>query len=355
MGLGLGMRTIWIALRAVNYTDAAFRQAIKNHKDLKDAEKELLANEIALMEQARYNIQVGMMEIAMSGMMLQAVVRLAEGTNVGSMAVEEYNEAMSELKETIAVGLIPFIQQLTNILRVFNSILRAMGPAGGAVAVVLAGIASAGLFLHGVYTILTEAITLYNQKERIMQMLHIKGIPIKLAHAKATLLQAIAQHQFAVAVAASVAGFAVMFEITRKLPPVLGVLIGLVLALAAAFIFLRSALGDFSVLASVAMGTAAVGAFLGAYASYRGQMSYQRGTRFAPVTGPVLVHKGEVIYNPNVGLPTQIERELAGEKEPAQLTYNIPITIENVHTKADIEELDEKIRKSIRDATVKAR
>jgi len=342
-------------LRAVNYTDAAFRQAIKNHKELSEAEEELLKQNVAMMEQARYQMMLGMMYVGMSSMIIQATIRMAQSSNVGSMAVQELNEAMAEFKDTVAVGLIPFIQTITTLLKQFNNIIRAMGPSGQILISVLAGMLTVGLGLYGVYKILTAAYDMYCAKLAIMHLLEQKGILVKLAHAKATFLQAIAQHQFAVAVSASVAGFAIMFEITRKLPPVLGVLIGLVLALAAAFIFLRSALGDFSVLASVAMGTAAVGAFLGAYASYRGQMSYQRGTRFAPITGPVLVHKGEVIYNPNVGLPTQIERELAGEKEPTQLTYNIPITIENVHTKADIEELDEKIRKSIRDATVKAR
>ena len=74
---------------------------------------------------------------------------------------------------------------------------------------------------------------------------------------------------------------------------------------------------------------------------------FQMGTRSIGKTGFALVHKHEVVYNPTTNRPTQIGNDL-GRGGGETNFYDMPVTIETVNTKADIEDLDKKMSEAWR-------
>jgi hypothetical protein len=73
-------------------------------------------------------------------------------------------------------------------------------------------------------------------------------------------------------------------------------------------------------------------------------MGFQVGTRAAEFTGPAIVHKGEVIYNPSTGRPTQVGNELAGSGY-SETHIDASVHDNTINTKADEEQLDDLLRK----------
>jgi len=100
--------------------------------------------------------------------------------------------------------------------------------------------------------------------------------------------------------------------------------------------------------AAVAGGAALAGAI--AIASGAGQApEYQMGTRMLTKTGPIIGHRGEVMYNPENQLPTQINNELRGGKATS-LRQDVRIDLSGsiIQTKADKEELIPIMKRELR-------
>jgi len=94
-------------------------------------------------------------------------------------------------------------------------------------------------------------------------------------------------------------------------------------------------------------GLAAMGGAL-AMMNMAGVTNFQMGTRSAPYTGLVPVHKGEVIYNPYTERPTGIAAELRRGAGPSVTHQRVEIGIEHLHTEAPYDEVDEKIGRTLR-------
>jgi len=286
----LGLRTIWIALRAVNYTDAAFRGALINIENLQKSEIKL-AN--ATMQSAIKGSMAGLMWMTFGTMLAQAGMEMARTTSTLKPFVNAVDKLFGIMGENES-------------MKVFISLL---------------------LFAVSAFSIFGGAAMMINA------ILLLKTIPIVWS-------AVMAFGSLAMVVATAFITFMLMYEIFKKLPPVIGVVVGAILLLCAAIIFLRALAGDIGVIWAVAAGAAAVGAFAGAFASATGK--FQMGTRSVGATGLALVHKHEVIYNPTTNRPTQVGNDLnrgAGETN----FYDMPVTIETVNTQAKIEDLDEKL------------
>ena len=84
MVMGMGMRSIWIALRATNYTDRAFRLAINNLDKLEKKEKAHVKLLIRQKQAAMANVAAGMMYAAMGYMMAGSLANIMAQTRVGA-------------------------------------------------------------------------------------------------------------------------------------------------------------------------------------------------------------------------------------------------------------------------------
>jgi len=125
MGAGMGMRTIWITLRAVNYTERIFREVIRDLIKMEVLEKELGQRRLANLRIGNAMVMTGMMMAAVGAMMIQNLMQVA-------MATEKGAEEMSQLKSEMERAQVAFadaiydILKFTGVLNVLHTILGAM-------------------------------------------------------------------------------------------------------------------------------------------------------------------------------------------------------------------------------------
>lgn len=353
MVLGIGMRTVWISLRALNYTDRAFRAAIKNLDVLKKAEREQVKEALKMAEIGKMNVQVGMLYAATLGMMVNNMWNMLASTEAGKAHLAELNELINETKSAFADTIFTALKPLIDIFSIFLRVLRDNEP----LRILVILFASTAVLLSAMYAgykLLVGIKQMYTATLGVAQFLEKKGLLIKVADFKTTLAQAGAHWQLAVAVAAAGGAFAVTFMLLKDMPAYVNAIIAVVLALAAAFwaLFVAESAATWGIAAI--LGEAAAGAAMATAAAYqaRGGM-FAVGTRSLPYTGMFFGHKGEVVYNPISGRPTGLEPK--GELTSQTNVYRIPMTIENVHTKADIDDLNEKVAEAIRKSAKRRR
>lgn len=347
MVMGMGMRTVWISLRAINYTDQAFRAAIKNLRKLNAEEKKIYNAEMRRLQVSKSMIMVGMLQAAMGAMMLKSVYDLMSATERGSAYMEQFGAAMNETKTAIADALFTAFKPFLDIMLVILRVIADVGALNRLIALFMILIPVI-ITLKGVTMAYTSAMQMNNAMMALAELFGKKDVLIKAKQTMATRLLTMGTWGLAISIAAASAGFMIVYEVLTRLNNPIASLIVLILALTAAYWALFVAKSA----ATLGIGLVAGGIAAGAAFALAGQYSgggYQLGTRSAPWTGPMMVHKGEVIYNPALGLPTQIGAGTGGG-EPTHVDYDIPITIEEVHLKADIDDLDEEMRKSLRKA-----
>jgi len=135
----------------------------------------------------------------------------------------------------------------------------------------------------------------------------------------------------------------------KDMHPAVSAIIAVVLALAAAFFLLWAGISAATLGIAGVIGGVAAGAALASATAMRSQMGFAAGTRALPYTGMFFGHRGEMVFNPATGQPTGVRREVFGEEmEPRTNIYDMPITIEHVHTKADFDDLDEELGQALR-------
>jgi hypothetical protein len=261
MVLGLGMRTVWISLRALNYTDRAFRAAIGNLDKLKKAEQEQVKQALKMAEIGRLNVQVGMLYAATLTMMVSNIWNMLAATEAGQMHLGELAEVMEETKnafaDTLFGALRPLIDVFTNFLKLVRDV------EGLRILILLVGIGViAFMGLYSAYKMVTGAIAMYNAVRALQEFLENKGLLLKITDIKMTLLQAGAYWKLAVAISAAGGAFAIAFFALRDAPPIISAMIAVVLALAAAFFLLWAGISAATLGVAGVIGGAALGAAL---------------------------------------------------------------------------------------------
>ena len=346
MAIGLGMRTIWISLRAINYTDRAFRQAMRNVNNLSKAERIAAEGLMVLRAEMMATIMAGIMFAAMGAMVMGTMIGMMGETRIGAAYMEEFNAEMAEAKIIMADTFFVIMRPALDILKAFISLMERY-PVIARLVGVMAALAGVLLTVYGAYLIL-KAVRELNLITTALEL----GLGQKVSmywglHAVTINGVTVSYWLLAGAIAGALVGFILMYQICQKLGRTTALIIGLSLAivgLAIAIAMLRGAFGDFSSIAGV-LAVGALGAGAGAIIS--GMEQHQMGTRGLRRTGPVWAHKGEVIYNPATRRPTQIANDLERGRQPSMTRNDIDITIENVHTKADFEDLDEELREAL--------
>lgn len=344
MPAGLGIRTVWISLRAINYTDRAFKLATKNIANLEDKEKDLVKAYLREKDAARFAIQTNMLYAATLALTTQRVLSMLAATDSGQMHLSEFNEALEETKnafaDTLFTALRPLIDAMTGFLRVLsnNAPLRT-------VLVILAGLAVVGAALVITVSSLNALYRSLAATQAIYSIITGKQTIVQIGNLTITRAQVIAYTKLALAVGAAFGIFYTIFTLLKGINPIFSAAIAVVLALAAALIKLYIAesfatLGVAAVAGAAGAGLAAVTA-----ATY----GFQMGTRSAPYTGLAMIHKGEVVYNPATERPTQIAADIRrGKKDGSVTRQDVRINIDTVNTKSDIDDFNEKVSRTLR-------
>ena len=334
------LKPIWITLRAANYTSQA----------MNDASKGLTKVQMAQNRLAKSSVQLGLMYVAMGAMALQGMIGVMQFSERGKQVMTDFSEAvepaMNRLSDAFANVIEPLLKVTTSLLNMATAHpvitqLAAIVAVFGAGALIALGVTKAlmgGLALLGFATMTTSG-----------QFLILGGtvkqwIALALGGTGASLTLAAALQMVAISAGAGLGIF-------LALEPILGALPAALFGVAAAFALLAVQLWlsahAMSILTWGLAAIAGTAAIAGAMAMASNVGNFGSGTTFVRRTGTALVHEGEVVYNPRTQSPREIFNDVnRGERGASSQIINI--TIENVHTKADIDDLDEVFGRKLR-------
>lgn len=286
----MGLRTIWITLRAVNYTTQVFADAIKSVELMQKTQEKLA---IASLKAGQHAISAGLMWMTLGQMIDDSVSK-----NVAQIGI---------------------LQQIVGVLKPYVGLIFT---AAGALQ-----------FLVGVTTLYTAVTT-----GSIAKILTKERTFRKLTYT---------YKQLTLAIGGVMAGFLIFITLGEIIGKPAAIIVAAIVAITAALIALKAVatfggtLGkDIKMVAT----SLAIGAGLAAGTmAIQSAHGYQMGTRMVQATGPAIIHRGEVVYNPATNRPTQIGNDLNG-REPTTIIYQMPMNIENINTKADVDDVDSVMR-----------
>jgi len=348
LGGGFGMRTIWITLRAINYTSRIFNEIIKDIGKLIGREMELNKAQKEAMKAATQFVSAGLLLTTMAVMQAQSIFNMALATKKGAMEMAQLQSEMEAVKIALADTAYDFLKAI-GILALFHGMLNTIkeNPALRIVVIGLLALTAILTALVGVAFLYAGAMRAAAIWTQVLGVESLKAIPALIKQKLAVDGLAISWQTVAAAMLAAVGTFALIVMITQRFGGLVGVIAGVtiaILGLAAAIAILKGVLSLGGTVANDIATMAALGAAFGGVAGaiYAGSSGFAMGTRAVPFTGYAPVHKGEVIFNPATGRPTQIGNDLRGG-EAISTVYDTDIIIEQLHIRSDIDDVDEKL------------
>lgn len=349
MGFGF-FRTIWISLRAVNYTTQAFQDTVHGLTKLQQAQLRLK------MDAARNMMAVGAMYVAMGGMAIMIINRIMQSSELGQKVLGEFGNSAGKSMDKLGAS---FAKVMGPLLNIVAKILE-LATANPIIADLLAGLIVLGtviLIAAGAVKLFSGAVAILNLQLMVKKLMVTSTQQSLLPYIGATHAATGATIGLATAVKMVAISLTVGLGLFTLLSGYMGQLPAALFAASAAFAILAVqmwlAAGAMSVLswgaAAIAGGAALAGAI--AIATGAGQApEYQMGTRMLTKTGPIIGHRGEVVYNPENQLPTQINKGVEGRGTSHHQNVTIDLSGSTIQTKANEEELIPMIKRALRKA-----
>jgi hypothetical protein len=345
MSAGFGFfRTIWLSIRATNYTTQAFQSAHRNLTDLQKAELQFAKNTMA----------VGTIYIAFGGIILQTLGKIMSTSALGEMVLSNFGDrvtnSFSRIGDALARILGPILDVVASALDIATTIpffneFAAIVLLGGTALIVAAGAAK---ILGGALTLLNIMHGANAASTVAHQQSLLAWIPTANAATASTLTLGAALKTVGIAAAA---GFAVFFALKDVVGVLPAALFGLAAAFAALAVQMWLVAGATSVItlgaAAIAGGAALAGAIAVATSAGSGS-EFAMGTRFAPRTMLATIHQGEVIANPMTEKPVEVFSKL-NRREPSVTRQEVNFNIEALHTKTDIEDVEQTMARKTYD------
>jgi len=364
----VSLRTIFLIIRGEYMAGAALRIAKKDIMSLTKAEQ---ANIRASQQMAHYAVFAGGAMIAFGGMVMMGLMKMMEKYGQSSRVMIQFNRVMNTAMSNLAKGLIPVIQALTPFVKLLGKILEipfvAQLVGWGVVFMIVAG---GVIFLGGTILTLIQWLGLLTGSTKLATLgtsLFGKTMAGTTGHMYAymattnelvltTKTATGATMGLATALGIVTAGFTIFMILGAIIGSRAGAIVAGLTAITFAVLALAVAFNILSVGALTAgqLAAFAVGAGLAAGVMAMQSLSeYQQGTSFVGKGGLAVLHGGEEIKSARESTAmSKIEKERRGVEAPSykRTTWHVPITIENVHTKSDVEDLGTKIRRALKDA-----
>ncbi len=340
MSMSIGIRSLWIGIRAMNYTNQAFREVTSNTQKLKDEEK-------ALEIQSMRMTNAGMMFIALGSMFALGMMNMVRASVEGSMYMAKFDQSVQAAVARIGYSLLTILKPaLEAVMGILDFIAK--NPYLSSFVAILAILGSGLIVVFGSILLVTGVM---GQWAMVVGMLNSLIGPLISGVA----LLSSATNNLGIALLGVSAGFAIFFFLKDAIGPVpaavtaIGVAIGFLAAqLWLAAIPMGMLTGGLAILgAGLAAGGLIYG--LGTSSSSGGSLpAYSNGSRFVGKTGLALVHEGEEIRNNRRGMPSGVANSSNASTVNQQAI--IDLRGSTIQTKADKEELRPFILKTVREA-----
>jgi hypothetical protein len=293
-------------------------------------------------------VVAGTMLLTMAGLLGTQLFNLAMTSTEGANAMAQLQQNMTNAQNAIGNAVYEVLQA-SGILNLLNSILTliADNPWAAKLIVILAVVVIGAIALLGALLLLNGVFMQLATATRIWTMLFgpLEGMTLAEADAAMQLRAAVSQLvQVAMPLVAALMVFSLLQSWLGPLPAAL-----FAVAAALAVVAIQAVVAGEG-MSALTGGWAGAAAFAGILAGSIGMAAaathFQMGTRALPYTGAFFGHAGEVVYNPRTGRPAGVEGEMGGGIEMHE--WHMPITIENVHTKADFDDVDDQFRTTFR-------
>ena len=338
-----GLRTIWITIRAMNYATRVFDDIQRDIGKLMGIEIELAGVNRELVKSAMQFGVAGIMMATLSNRITMMMVDMAGASQEGAMEIAKLKQSMDETTRSLGATMFEVLKT-TGILDTLNGALKTIRD-NKALQILIAG----GMVLIVVLTSLA-AVT-FIAWGALDGLLIIAGLGKFVFNVLSVALQTAQWSMTSLAISTGLAfgAFLLIYNILMGLDGPVRIAVAAIMILVGALVALWAIESAASLgIALVAGGVAAAGAV--ALASTFTQGNFQSGTRGVPKTGPIFAHKGEVVYNPATNRPLQVGNDLMKDTEGKGETnnFNIPITIENLHTKSDMDNVGVEMSKAFR-------
>jgi hypothetical protein len=332
-------RTIWLSIRATNYTTQAFQSANRNLTNLQKAE----------LQFARSTMAVGTIYVAFGGIILQTISQIMATSALGEAVLTRFGDkigvSIGKIGDALARILGPFLDFIASTLEIataipFFSEFAAIVMLVGTGIVVLIGVKK---ILIGVMKLLSVTQGHTTATMAAHQQMLTAYIPTTQAATGATLTFASALKMVGISAAVGFGVFIALKDVVGVLP---AALFGLAAAFAALAVQMWLVAGATSVITAGAAAIAGAAALAGAIAVAQGAghtTEFEMGTRFAPRTMLAMVHQGEAIFNTRTQKPVGMIEGLVGSRERSITRQNINFHIDTLNTKTDFDDTKEKM------------
>lgn len=330
------MRSIWISIRAMNYTDRATRQVGRNIDYLMRKQNELRRNAVMMMS-------AGIMWTVMGALAMMGIMKIGEASTEGRRAIRTFSRSTDRLMKAFGTAFVRAMGPAIKLLTAFFNWMSALDPRILQViaSIILAGVAL--VTLKGATMAVKGAIDYLTASQSVNALATGQTILANYGCATSTMTLGSAFAFLRVNLGKAL----IIFTIFMSLGQILGregskwaTVIGMIaMAIWGLAVALKAAAFSMSVLT---FGAAAIAGI----AAMAAMPSYQYGTRMVQRTGPAIVHAGDVITRPDRGDRTPQQEERGFPKN----YYNVTLSFGDVKTKADKEELRPLILKALKDA-----
>lgn len=345
--LGGNIRTIWITLRAMNYTQKVFDDATRQMQTLQKAELGVAQSTTQMQDASTHMLVAGAMLTTLSVMLGSQMYNLAASSTEGASAFANLNKNLADTKSALADTFYEMLNAM-QVFTILNTVLNFIkdNKAVQILVGVLGVLVVSMLALWGVTWLVQGAVGTAGNAYAYLtgQMVANKSVLttlVPVTQASTVSMQALAMSAM-MAVGAFIMIYSALEQIRSPVADAIAIIGGLI-AVLIALISLEGAASMGLALMGIAAGAA------GAMAIAQQYGAFQMGTRAVPNTGPVFAHKGEIIYNPSTGRPTQVDSDITGGGVGRTTTLeSTTVNIANVNTKADFDDVDEQIRRGLR-------
>ena len=336
----MAIRYLWITIRAMQYTDRAFKAVQQNIGNLVKAEGQLKSSGDML------KLSAGLMWMALGTMAIGAMSNLMRVSKEGRQVMNSLDRSIRDLSKSFGEA---FTKTLGPAIRVLTMFLNALAKAppwlltmlsAGALVLIGLGMMKASFWvLSSVLKMVgfdfqraSMSLIQYNEVGQIVGVANnsLKGSFLALGfHIKNAFIY-----------------FSIFLSIGLMFGKQGSIIVAVIGSITVAIIALGWAMKHTAMWQSaLTFGLSAIAGLAGAAMLSQQMPSFQVGTRRAQFTGPALVHAGE-----RIGKEDALKRELGGNA-PQKSQTNVAITFSgNIQTKADKEQLKPLILKSIKEA-----
>jgi len=340
-------RTIWITLRASNYTTRAFEDTIRGMKKLQREQLKFKMNA------AKNIFAVGTMYLAFGVIAGFVMAGVMNASKAGQRVMENFGKRVGKSMEKLSTALAAILRPMLDIVASVLEFAVAI-PLFKEVAAVAMILGTGFLIVMGITKVFGAAMAMLSIKHMaaaIAVKLHAKSIASDWT--VATKVATVATYGLGQALLFVGAGFAVAFgavfmvyQIFGKLPAIiLGVVIAMV-ALLVVVLALANVL-TLGMATKYALVGAAVGGLVGA-AAVASMPEHQMGTSFVREGGYAKVHAGEEIISAR---ESRVHPRWEKGQELVKRSYwNVNVTMENVHTKADEETMIPLLKRALKES-----